>query len=366
MCLTQEFNKELEVKSALKASVISSGSLILLLSEREHIIKTQKISRSSSAPRTSTPSGNTTIPEDQEPSETSNLNPEDSSSVDVIFPSETNVSSIQNISSEETLSTTERSDANITNEGVISEDPMSSALDLSVKQEMVLSPVLLALQSQLSQVEQDWVEIQTHIPTVQQRLHQVHFSLYFNLSEIIACTASLLTVPCMVGKKYQSVSCSSVWSIISLKENIIFIMKVMQPWFPVSLSSWWNLWGIESPFFIRYEALFLVLIPFLLWLHVSPLTWLHCVLSSLFSPPLSVTLICLCAVSLSLSQSVMESLSPEGLLADVRGWITGAESRLQAAEREGHNTCTAAKLTHLLRTYQVPCCLFISLSIITF
>ncbi|XP_067242791.1 nesprin-2 isoform X14 [Chanodichthys erythropterus] len=217
-----EFNKELEVKSALKASVISSGSLILLLSEREHIIKTQKISRSSSAPRTSTPSGNTTIPEDPEPSETSNLNPEDSSSVDVIFPSETNVSSIQNISSEETLSTTERSDANITNEGVISEDPVSSALDLSVKQEMALSPVLLALQSQLSQVEQDWVEIQTHIPTVQQRLHQ----------------------------------------------------------------------------------------------------------------------------------SVMESLSPEGLLADVRGWITGAESRLQAAEREGHNTCTAAELTHLLRTYQ--------------
>lgn len=189
MCLTQEFNKELEVKSALKASVISSGSLILLLSEREHIIKTQKISRSSSAPRTSTPSGNTTIPEDLEPSETSNLtsnNPEDSSSVDVIFP---------NISSEETLSTTERSDANITNEFVISEEPTSAALDLSVKQEMVLSPVLLTLQSQLSQVEQDWVEIQTHIPAVQQRLHQVQFSLYFNLSEIIACTASLLTVP---------------------------------------------------------------------------------------------------------------------------------------------------------------------------
>lgn len=186
MCLTQEFNKELEVKSALKASVISSGSLILLLSEREHIIKTQKISRSSSAPRTSTPSENTTIPENLEPSETSILtsnNPEDSSSVDVIFPS----FSIQNISSEESLSTTERSDANITNEGVISEEPVSSALDLSVKQEMVLSPVLLALQSQLSQVEQDWVEIQTHIPTVQQKLHQVHFSLYFNLSEIIAC-----------------------------------------------------------------------------------------------------------------------------------------------------------------------------------
>lgn len=195
MFFTQEFIKELEVKSALKASVISSGSLILLLSEREHITKTQKISRSSSAPRTSTPSGNTTISEDLHPSETSNLtsnDPED-------FPSETSVSSIQNIS-EETLSTTERSDANITNEGVISEEPTSSALDLSVKQEMVLSPVLLTLQSQLSQVEQDWVEIQAHIPTVQQRLHQVHFSLYCNLSEIIACTASLQAVPCMVEK----------------------------------------------------------------------------------------------------------------------------------------------------------------------
>ncbi|KAK7140539.1 hypothetical protein R3I94_012967 [Phoxinus phoxinus] len=206
-----EFIKELEVKSALKASVISSGSLILFLSEREHIIETQKISRSSSAPRTSTPSGNTTISEDLEPSETSNLTSDDPED----FPSETNVSSIQNIP-EETLSTTESV------EGVLSEEPTSSALDLSVKQEMVLSPVLLTLQSRLSQVEQDWVEIQTHIPTVQQRLHQ----------------------------------------------------------------------------------------------------------------------------------SVVESQSPEGLLADVCGWITGAENRLQAAEREGHSTFTAAELTHLLRTYQ--------------
>lgn len=193
------------MKSALKASVISSGSLILLLSEREHIIKTQKISKSSSAPRTSTPSGNTTISEDLEPSETGNLtsnDPED-------FPSETNVSSVQNIS-EETLSTTERSDANITNEGVISEEPTPSPLDLSVKQEMVLSPVLLTLQSQLSQVEQDWVEMQAHIPTIQQTLHQVHFSLYFNLSEIIACTASLQAVPWMVEKE---IPVSFVWNI---------------------------------------------------------------------------------------------------------------------------------------------------------
>lgn len=193
------------MKSALKASVISSGSLILLLSEREHIIKTQKISKSSSAPRTSTPSGNTTISEDLEPSETGNLtsnDPED-------FPSEINVSSVQNIS-EETLSTTERSDANITNEGVISEEPTPSPLDLSVKQEMVLSPVLLTLQSQLSQVEQDWVEMQAHIPTIQQTLHQVHFSLYFNLSEIIACTASLQAVPWMVEKE---IPVSFVWNI---------------------------------------------------------------------------------------------------------------------------------------------------------
>lgn len=193
------------MKSALKASVISSGSLILLLSEREHIIKTQKISKSSSAPRTSTPSGNTTISEDLEPSETGNLtsnDPED-------FPSETNVSSVQNIS-EETLSTTERSDANITNEGVISKEPTPSPLDLSVKHEMVLSPVLLTLQSQLSQVEQDWVEMQAHIPTIQQTLHQVHFSLYFNLSEIIACTASLQAVPWMVEKE---IPVSFVWNI---------------------------------------------------------------------------------------------------------------------------------------------------------
>lgn len=190
------------MKSALKASMISSGSLILLLSEREHIIKTQKISKSSSDPRTSTPSGNTTVSKDLEPSETSNLtsnDPED-------FPSETNVSSVQNIS-EETLSTTERSDANIT---IISEEPTPSALGLSIKQEMVLSPVLLTLQSQLSQVEQDWVEIQAHIPTVQQRLHQVHFSLYFNLSEIIACTASLQAVPWMVEKE---IPVSFVWNI---------------------------------------------------------------------------------------------------------------------------------------------------------
>ncbi|KTF78168.1 hypothetical protein cypCar_00022230 [Cyprinus carpio] len=226
----QGFMKELEVKSALKASVISSGSFILLLNEREQNIETQKISRTTSAPRTSTPSRNTTTSEDLQPSETSNRtsvvldnNPEDSSSVDVTLPSQTNVSSIQNIFSEENLSTTEESDGKITNESVIFEEPTSSVFDLSVKQEMVLSPVLLTLQSQLSQVEQDWVEIQKHIPVVQQELHQ----------------------------------------------------------------------------------------------------------------------------------SVVESLSPEELLADMCGWITGAESRLQAAERESHNTCTVAAFTHLLRTYQV-------------
>ncbi len=179
MFLTQEFMKELEVKSALKASVISSGSLILLLNEREQNIETQKINRTTSAPRTS---GNTTTSEDLQPSETSNRtsvvldnNPEDSS-VDVTLLSETNVSSIQNIFSEETLSTMEGSDGKITNDGVIFEEPTSSVFDLSVKQEMVLSPVLLTLQSQLSQVEQDWVEIQTTIPAIQQRLHQVHFT----------------------------------------------------------------------------------------------------------------------------------------------------------------------------------------------
>ncbi|KAL0178351.1 hypothetical protein M9458_027245, partial [Cirrhinus mrigala] len=163
-----EFMKELEVKSALKASVISSGSLILLLSEKEQNTESQKIRRTASAPKTT--SGNTTTSEDLQPSETTNRtsvvldnDPEDSS--------ETNVS-IQNISSEETISTTEGSDGKITNEGVTFEVSTSSALDLSVKQEMLLSPVLLTLQSQLSQVEKDWVEIQTHIPSVQQGLHQ--------------------------------------------------------------------------------------------------------------------------------------------------------------------------------------------------
>lgn len=189
------------MKSALKASVISSGSLILLLSEKEQNIESKKIR---SAPRTT--SGNTTTSEDLQPSETSNRtsvvldnNPEDSS--------ETNVSSIQNISSEETLSTTEGSDGKITNEGVTFEKPTSSALDLSVKQEMVMSPVLLTLQSQLSQVEKDWVEIQTHIPGVQQGLHQVHF------------TPTLLTAPWIVGKKALSVSCSLVWSSLSDREH---------------------------------------------------------------------------------------------------------------------------------------------------
>ncbi len=191
MFLTQEFMKELEVKSALKASVISSGSLIMLLNEREQNIETQKINRTTSAPRTS---GNTTASEDLQPSETSNRtsvvldnNPEDSS-VDVTLPSETNVSSIQNIFSEETLSTMEGSDGKITNDGVIFEEPTSSVFDLSVKQEMVLSPVLLTLQSQLSQVEQDWVEIEATIPAIQQGLHQVQFT-------------PLLTASWMVGNK---------------------------------------------------------------------------------------------------------------------------------------------------------------------
>ncbi len=154
--------KELEVKSALKASVISSGSLIMLLNEREQNIEIQKINRTTSDPRTS---GNVTLP------------------------SETNVSSFQNIFSEETLSTTEGSDGKITNDGVIFEESTSSVFDLSVKQEMVLSPVLLTLQSQLSQVEQDWVEIQTTIPAIQQGLHQVHFT-------------PLLTASWMVGNNY--------------------------------------------------------------------------------------------------------------------------------------------------------------------
>lgn len=204
------------MKSALKASVISSGSLILLLNEREQNIETQKISRTTCAPRTSTPSGNTTTSEDLQSSESSNRtsivldnNPEVSSSVDVTLPSETNASSIQNIFSEENLSTMEESDGKITNESVIFEEPTSSVFDLSVKQEMVLSPVILTLQSQLSQVEQDWVEIQTTIPALQQGLHQVHFT-------------PLLTASWMVGNKDLSVSCSSVWSIVSLKENIMY------------------------------------------------------------------------------------------------------------------------------------------------
>lgn len=136
----------------------------------------------------------------------------------------------------------------------------------------------------------------------------------------------------------------------------------MQPWFSVSLSSWWNLWGIESLSFLHplwgslscshpFSALITCVPP-----HLAPLFSFFSILST------SVCHSHLSLCCLSLSQSVMESLSPEGLLADVCGWITGAESRLQAAEREGHNTCTAAELTHLLRTYQVPCCLFISIN----
>lgn len=202
MFLTQEFCKELEVKTSLKASVISSGSLILLLGEREQNTETQKISKITNPPRTSTPAGNTTTSEDLQPSEGGSSvildsNPEESSSVDLTFTPETTASSIQNIP-EGTLSTTERSESN---EGVVSEEPTSPALDLSVKQEMVLSPVLLTLQFQLSQLEQDWVEMQTRIPSVQQGLHLVRFSLYFNLSEITVCTSSLTNCSMNYWKK---------------------------------------------------------------------------------------------------------------------------------------------------------------------
>ncbi len=89
----------------------------------------------------------------------------------------------------------------------------------------------------------------------------------------------------------------------------------IQAWFPVLLRSWWNLWGIESVLFtIHYQASLSCSHPlFLLWLHVSPLTRLHCFLSSLFSPPLSITFIFLYAhfsvLPLSLSECGGEPVS---------------------------------------------------------
>ncbi|TRY90475.1 hypothetical protein DNTS_015635 [Danionella cerebrum] len=171
------FFKDLELKTALKASVISSGSLILLLSEREQNIEKQKNSRSTNFAK--------------------NMNP---GSVEE--------SPYQKTSGESPT--------------LPYEEPSSSAPGVSAKEETMLSPVLLTLQSQLCQVEKDWLEILAHIPTIQQKLHQ----------------------------------------------------------------------------------------------------------------------------------SMMQGRSPEVLLADVSGWITAAESQLQAVERETCHICTTPELTRLLATYE--------------
>lgn len=208
----QEFVKELEEKSALKASVIGSGSLILMLGEREQNAETQKNNKTSVARKTS--SGHT---KDLQPSKSSNI-PEEFSSVDVTASSaaednlETMFSSGQSTFSTGTHTTTKRLNTDVaksrysqefvqdvlttdnnseiyatehifsldsvTNKDSASEETASSTQGLSVKPDTILSPVLLSLQSQLSQVEQDWVKIHSNIPTVQQKLHQVYLHLW--------------------------------------------------------------------------------------------------------------------------------------------------------------------------------------------
>lgn len=206
MSLKQEFVKELEEKSALKASVIGSGSLILMLGEREHNIETQKNSKSSGYTENLQPSksGNyANYPEESHPE-----------SVDVSSTAEDNLettfSSGLSVFSAETQTRTKGSDTNVPKssnfqenvlptdvssvdisatehilslDGVTSQDSTSeetvlSTHGLSVKQDTNLSPVLMSLQSQLSKVEQDWVEIQSNIPALQHKLHQVYLQLW--------------------------------------------------------------------------------------------------------------------------------------------------------------------------------------------
>ncbi|MCJ8731019.1 hypothetical protein PDJAM_G00191190 [Pangasius djambal] len=178
-----ELCKELEVKSALKASVISAGTEILYINEREHT--------NTHTPSTSSTHHNSQSEEDATCKDISSVKDdhgvedkdEDSSSDKALTAESTRSDNVWN-----------RGDANVQDESLverslfeassssdvppdgnastkISEDATTSG-STDVVRVIVLSPVLLYLKDHLSEVEHKWVELHTDITAVQQKLQQ--------------------------------------------------------------------------------------------------------------------------------------------------------------------------------------------------
>lgn len=164
----QELFKELEVKSALKASLISSGTEILQLSEREH---TSTQSASSRAPRLASQSeDNATSSVRDDPSDA--LAPESTHSDarnegDAIVQDEPTVE-------RPLFETSSSSDVPLDgNASRNMSDDATTRRSVDVVQVMALSPVLLSLKDHLTEMEHSWVELHADITAAQQTLHQV-------------------------------------------------------------------------------------------------------------------------------------------------------------------------------------------------
>lgn len=182
-CHFQELCKELEVKSALKSSVICSGTEILQLSEREHTNTHSPSRRSahynSQSEYNATSDATSSIKDDP----SAEAKEEDSLKYKALT-SESMQSGVydegdanfQDESPDEWSLFKSSSSFNVTLDGnaytKMSKDAtMSSCTD--VLQVMELSPVLLSLKDHLTEVEHSWVELHSDITEVQQLLHQV-------------------------------------------------------------------------------------------------------------------------------------------------------------------------------------------------
>ncbi|TSV02079.1 Nesprin-2 [Bagarius yarrelli] len=161
-----ELCKELEVKSSLKSSVISSGSEILQLNESELIDIHPQFSRSTHHSQGF--EGNSTH------GDISSV--KDDSGAENIKGDSTNNESLESTRCQDLCYRGE--DTNVQNESPVSPDKnasmkMSGNVMTDVVQVMELPPVLFSLKNHLTEVEHGWVELHADISAVQQKLQQV-------------------------------------------------------------------------------------------------------------------------------------------------------------------------------------------------
>lgn len=166
----------MEVKSALKASVISASTEILVLSEREHADTHMPSSGSthhnSQSEEKATRGDASSVKDDpgaevkEEDSSNNEALPPESTRSDVWNGGDANV---QDESPDEMFEASSSSD--VPPNGNASAETSEDASN--VVQVTALPPVLLALKDHLTEVENSWVELHADIAAVQQKLHQV-------------------------------------------------------------------------------------------------------------------------------------------------------------------------------------------------